>query len=260
MNSTSPNNGVATYDVIAQEYYDAQRHPTCSNLNHLSRVYLQRHLNALAHRQPVLETGAGDSAVAELLHAAGMSLQGLMITDSSASMLSHSGKWTAQGAELRVADAEQVDSPADSFDILVSSLGDPYNTTRFWQEAARVLRRNGLAIFTVPSFRWAARYRAAHGGGLLDKAEFRLRDGSKVFVPSMIVPLEAQVEMMERAGLIVIDFEDLGADQLGRTESRAPKTDVFGNEPSSLVWGFIARKDTDPNSAAVHRSWRESSP
>jgi ubiquinone/menaquinone biosynthesis C-methylase UbiE len=247
-----------TYDVIAQEYYDAQLHPTCSNFNQLSRVYLNRHLDVFLRRRPVLEIGAGHSAVAELLQAAGAPLRGVLITDSSSGMLSHSSKWAAQGAEFSVTNAEHMDATSESFDVLVSSLGDPYNTIQFWAEAARVLRRNGIAIFTTPSFQWAVRYRAVHGHGLLDKAEFRLQDGSQVLVPSKILPLRGQIEMIESAGLVVVDFQDLGADELDGSERRSPKTEVFGNEPSSLIWGFIARKDADPVSSTVRQAQRKS--
>ena len=257
MNSTTPNSGFATYQVIADEYYDARRHPTCNNFNRLSRIYLSRHVESLAQRR-VLETGAGSSAAAELLSEAGLPLRGLTITDSCGLMLSHSQKWTAHGAELRVADAEQLDVEADSIDVLVSSLGDPYNTSAFWLEVSRVLRRDGLAIFTMPSFQWAARFRSTQREPL-DKAEFRLRDGSAVHVRSIIPPLDAQVEIIERTGLVVVDFEDLGAGQLD-AHSLSPKTQVFGDEPSSLVWGFVARKATKSVSASLRRSWRESRP
>ena len=34
----------ASYDELADEYYDAKAHPTCYNLNRLSRLFLERQL------------------------------------------------------------------------------------------------------------------------------------------------------------------------------------------------------------------------
>jgi SAM-dependent methyltransferase len=248
LKSIEPSKLKTPYDGVAHEYYEADLHPTCNNFNFLSRIYLQCQLDAIATQESVLETGAGASLLAELLHYRRQSLRGLKITDSSSSMLSYSARWEAEGAELAVLDAEEMELAGQSFDFVVSILGDPYNTLKFWREVGRVLRRNGLVVFTMPSFHWSSRYREAFGAGVLDSADFLLRSGRTICVPSVIPPLQAQIEMMQSAGLQVINFEDLGADRLDGSVMRSSKIEVFGAEPSSLVWGFVARNQgTQPS-------------
>lgn len=245
----------AAYGEVAVEYYDAARHPTCSNFNELSRIYLGRapiwH-NAYAR---ILEVGAGSSAVASILSSRGSTLEQLTITDVSEAMISHSRGWASRGATLRLMDAECTDLPDGSVDLLVSSLGDPYNTQRFWSEASRILCAGGLVAFTIPSFQWAARFRSGGAAQNLFRAEFLTREGRVIYVPSTILPLEDQVAMIEYSGLVVLDFKDLGADELG-TSPKSPKTAVFADQRSSLVWGFVALKQSTPLDASVRNAWQ----
>jgi hypothetical protein len=60
-----------------------------------------------------------------------------------------------------------------------------------------------------------------------------------VAVPSFILPLDRQVAQIENEGLMVVEFESLGAGHLP-LERRSPKIEVFGSDTSSLVWGFKA--------------------
>ncbi|SRR6266478_552573 len=227
----------STYDLLAEEYYDAIAHPTCCNLNRLSRLFVERHFPEPWSGWETLEVGAGDSCVASILHARGYSLRGLRITDASEGMLRHSSRWKELGATLMTCDAYALSHPGHSISLLVASLGDPYNTPDFWAEAHKGLRPEGKLIFTMPSFAWSSRFRGMNSAGA-NLAEFVLRDGSRVVVPSCVMSLPEQVRMIEDAGFMVAAFESLGADSLGPDEPRSPKIEVFGDEVSSLVWGF----------------------
>jgi SAM-dependent methyltransferase len=231
----------ASYDAVAHEYYDLQAHPTCHAFNRLSRLYLERRFPEPWGGEPIIEIGAGASSAASLLHARGYRLEGLRITDNAAAMLQHSERWRAFGAELTHSNADAISADDGSCALLVAGLGDPYNVPAFWAEAARVLRPGGRALFTTPSHEWSLRYR---GDGDARFAEFLLTDGQRLSLPSIVVSLDAQVRMMQAAGFSVIDFESLGAEALHPAEPRSPKLDVFGAEPSSLVWGFeLTRRD-----------------
>lgn len=150
---------LATYDAVAAEYYDRTAHPTCSNFNRLSRIYIDARFPEPWDEGAIVEVGAGDSAVAGLLHARGYALQSLTITDASAAMVAHSNRWRVQGAKISIRRAQDLRGDDDRFAMLVSSLGDPYNTPEFWREAYRVLKPGGRLLFTTPSFEWSRRFR-----------------------------------------------------------------------------------------------------
>ncbi|MFM9977857.1 MAG: methyltransferase domain-containing protein [Sphingomonadaceae bacterium] len=231
--------GLATYDAVAAEYYDRVAHPTCFNFNRLSRLFIDTRFPEPWDESAVVEVGAGDSAVAALLHARGYGLAGLTITDGSAAMAVYSDRWRTQGATISISRAENLGGVSGRFAMLVSSLGDPYNTRDFWREAHRVLKPGGRLLFTTPSFEWGRRFRhetAPHN------AEFLVGGHEVISLPSFVLPLAAQVAMMEAAGLAVIHFESLGQERLHPAEPLSPKLAVFGDDRSSLVWGFELEK------------------
>ena len=247
----------ASYDVVASEYYDPAAHPTCYNFNRLSRVYLERWIPEPWTDRSILEVGAGNSCVAAILHARGYQLNDLDITDASAPMLAHSERWKTCGAVLAISEARSINRADGTLGLLVASLGDPYNVPEFWLEVCRVIRPGGAVLFTIPSFEWAVRFRAAGvSTQKLHEAEFELRDGRVVSLPSFILPLEEQVKMMEKAGLMLVNFESLGADALP-TDRRSPKIDVFASDASSLVWGFRAIRQRRPVAQAIRELWKE---
>jgi SAM-dependent methyltransferase len=226
------------YDVLAGEYYDAEAHPTCHNLNQLSRAFLARRLTEPWERQSVLEVGSGSSSVAAILHSRGYTLDDLTISDDSESMIAHSLRWQEHGARLLLCSASAIPFREGAFSLVVSGLGDPYNEPQFWREAHRVMSRGARILFTMPSFHWAIRFRGAENPARFAAAEFELRDGSIVDVPSFIPRLEVQIAMMERAGFTVLYFESLGAEALDAEDKRSPKINVFPSGWSSIVWGF----------------------
>jgi hypothetical protein len=239
------------YTVVADEYYDAVLHPTCSNFNFLSRLYISKFLVSVTRSGSVLEIGAGDSSAAPILSAANCALNRLTLSDVSASMLAHSQSWQEKGVQLALGDAEQLDQWAPKVDCIVAGLGDPYNTSRFWRQVASTLLPSGHAIFTTPSFEWASRYR---GSNVSDKsaAEFVTRNGGHLRMPSYVPPLGVQVAMMEDAGLVLLGFEAFGIDHLaGQSISPKLRLDV----PESLLWGFLAVKPHLPSSIERQR-WR----
>jgi hypothetical protein len=232
--------GPESYDALAEEYYDAEAHPTCYNMNRLSRLFLARHFPEPWFDRATMEIGAGDSCAAAILHSRGYKISGLTITDGSKRMLAHSFRWQREGAKLLECDAYSIHGKDESVALLVASLGDAYNEPRFWHEVHRVMSPAGVVLFTLPSFQWAIRFRGAAAGRSFHTAEFTLRGGGLVTVPSFIVPLERQLGIIEEAGFIVVAFESLGADSLGTAERRSPKIDVFPPGLSSIVWGFKA--------------------
>ncbi len=253
--SLPQNEALTPYDEIALEYYDAARHPTCSNFNYLSRLYLAGALREVDLEGRVVEVGAGKSAVAPVLRERGVPLGRLLLTDASAAMLKYSHSFAAEGVELKVAEAHRLPLADGAVSLLVASLGDPYNTRAFWREAGRVLRIGGCAIFTIPSFEWAARYRE-YDQASLQRAAFELRGGRIVHLPSHIYPLDVQVQAVEAGGLSMVDFRNLGLDALG-AQPRSSKLEVFGEDSGSVLWGLRARKPAQPIPDSVRQAARK---
>jgi ubiquinone/menaquinone biosynthesis C-methylase UbiE len=170
----------------------------------------------------------------------GIPLNQLVLLDSSSAMLEYSRQWERQGAKLVVADARETSFRDASFDIIVSSLGDPYNCSSFWFEVTRLLRPRGICLFTCPAFEWACRFREEED---FQYAEFVVKGNKIVKVPSYVPALEKQIKMISRAGLIVREIT-----AFSRTDLRhgvSPKLDVFdGRTHSVVVRGFAAQRLT----------------
>lgn len=235
------NHTVSTYETLAPEYYDSVLHPTCANFRQASYSLLKGWLQLLLDQDgTVCEVGAGKSIMAELLTLDSHILDKLFLVDSSPSMLAYSNYASTYGAKLILCDVEALPIPSGSISVVVSSLGDPYNTLWFWKETSRILKPAGLVLFTAPSYEWAVAYR----GGSVENfayAEFELANGRKVRVPSMIYPVNEQIRLIESSGFRVeeithIPLSALNPDKLSR------KLSVLKEPKSSVVSGYLASK------------------
>lgn len=225
-----------SYDLAAGEYYDALRHPTCRNFGEASRRLLQSYAasDLLGH---TLEVGCGMSTVAEILTDRQHPLDQLVLSDASRAMIEHSRKWSKQGARLLVAEADSLPFMDGSFGALVASLGDPYNTRRFWEEAHRCLRGKGLVFFTTPSFRWASDYRASHRY-LPSESEFLLEGGTELRLPSHILQESEQLALIESCGFAM---QGVGGFRIGHlTSPISPK--LAGHDEDDVVVIYVAAK------------------
>jgi len=205
---------VPSYADVGGEYYDFDRHPTSHAFRQGSARLLRPTLSAL-RRERVLEVGSGRSLVTELTGAAVR----VVVTDADATMLAYSrghGRFP-----LTQADARRMPFRDRAFDVVVASLGDPYNESAFWSEATRVLHQDGLVYYSTPTFGWSHQFRGSSSTERTS-AEFALRDGRTVRVPSRILPEVDQRRMIEAAGLTVTSVESVGQDQIPSFD-RAPK-------------------------------------
>jgi SAM-dependent methyltransferase len=197
---------LATYAAVASEYYDAARHPTCANFREASSLYIRPRLfRVFEPASLVCEVGTGKSLVAELYEGSDLHPRQLILTDIAADMLEHSRHWAKADVTLCVSDARTLPFGDNQFELLVSSLGDPYNDRTFWSETARVLKRGGHCFFTTPAYDWATTFRSHGDVGDFTVAEFETRSGRSVRVPSLILHPHKQIEMIEQSGLCVIE-------------------------------------------------------
>jgi len=240
-----------TYEELADEYYDSAKHPTCANFREASTDVIVRWLEREANDDTVIaEVGAGLSLVAAYLAGRQARLDNLVLVDSSPKMLSHSEAWDEHGARRVVATAERLPFEAQTVDLVVASLGDPYNTQAFWLEAHRVLKATGSVLFTTPSWEWATAYRRRNSDAAeLDRAEFALADGRRVLVPSWILPQLSQVLLIESAGLRMDEIADVRLDAITATPL-SPKLRGVPNE--TILCGYhVTKANMTPSG-----SWR----
>ena len=220
-----------TYSDLALEYYDPRLHPTCANFREASQYFLAPWLAKLIQiRSRVLETGAGHSIVSDWLHDTGKHVSIFIATDVSLRMLGNSPR-SESSSVYCLCDARQLPFADDSVDVIISSLGDPYNSADFWREVARVLSPGGHIAFTTPSFEWAQQYRDG-----IDFAEFVMNDGEVVTVPSCIEEKADQEGLIRRAGLSLVFTHDIFEYEIQKT-LRSPKL-----RAGPIVSGYVARK------------------
>ena len=225
---------VSTYEQIAEEYYDEFLHPTCKDLGKLSACLLnpliERWFPTAGH---LLEIGAGESTLAPISRKKG-ALERTVLLDSSPKMLAYSEVWEKLGACLLIASADTTGLPSNCASLIVSSLGDPYNSQSFWSEMKRLLGPDGRIIFTTPSYEWSTTFRPKEK---LDVAEFLRGDGTQLFMPSYIYSKQEQFKIIEEAGLKCTDYRGVVTTSLG--EIVAPKLQVIKPELPAVV-AFVA--------------------
>src|SRR5580658_7644900 len=91
----------SSYEDVAAEYYDSERHPTCANFRGASRLLLRTWLVGKRNTR-LCEIGAGKSVVAEILSDLGYPLGHVTLVDDSPSMLGYSKHWIRDGAKLEL--------------------------------------------------------------------------------------------------------------------------------------------------------------
>ena len=237
--STSSN----SYEIVASEYYDKSLHPTCADFRDASAALLRKVLNIFRPQARVLcETGCGYSLLCELFlngfpHP---DLERIDLVDDSQTMLRYSTeKWTHPCVKSHVCDARRLPVEDRTVDVLVASLGDPYNDPSFWAEVGRVLTPDGMAVFTTPSHEWASVFRPEDERFF---AQFQLEDGSLARLPSLILAPDTQIEMIESCDpkLVLEEQFDFRIRQLG---SPRPGSKVMPERGpnASIVTCYVAR-------------------
>ncbi|MDX6576322.1 MAG: hypothetical protein QOE96_2275 [Blastocatellia bacterium] len=237
-----------TYEDVASEYYDSVRHPTCANFRAGSDLLLDQWLAKHPHRGSwICEVGPGRSAVAEQLLRRGEPLDRLTLVDSSCIMLSYSMKWATHGASLVVGDATALPLGSDTFDLIVSSLGDPYNTPGFWREIQRVLRPGGQSFFTTPAYDWAVAFRSGAEDPEITSAAFDISNGQHIAVPSWIYQPNQQQNLIEAEGLRLDRVDQVPMRALS-SQRLSSKLVLDRGMDAAIVTGYSVTKAPEANS------------
>lgn len=224
---------LGSYEQVAGEYYDFDRHPTCANFREASRSLLETLVPDLPPAQ-ACEVGCGDSLLASIFVQRDYELHGLLLTDAHASMLEHSRPWASHGATLSVAPARRLPVPDASLAVVVASLADPYDDASMWAEVARVLTPDGRCVVTTPSSVWGERFRS--DGQPEGVAHFDLRDGTAINVPSYLRSPADERRLIEGHGLELVRQESIPLRAL--TAPLSNKLQVLGPE-ETVVDGYL---------------------
>jgi SAM-dependent methyltransferase len=231
-----------SYADLADEYYDPTRHPTSTNFRAASLRIIDSWIGGRLPHGAIVDVGAGDSIVGELFDRRKKSLRRLTLLDASPDMLRHSERWISRGARPLIADATTLPLGDASVALLVASLGDPFNKRPFWERVTRVLRPRGFAIYTTPSYEWAARFRPKHEEPL-DAAEFATREGDRLLVPSIVLPESEQIQLFSSVGLATEVVQHV---LLAGLEGMpiSPKLSELGELP--VVTGYLLKRPLPP--------------
>ncbi|MCA1288170.1 class I SAM-dependent methyltransferase [Salipiger bermudensis] len=234
---TEPKYLGSSYEELAGEYYDTSRHPTCRDLRKLSLSLIAPILDiGIPGRGNLLEVGSGRTILAPAAAAAG-ALSRTFITDSSPTMLTYSRRWLDHGATIFECRADATNMPDESVSLMLASLGDPYNTLQFWQEAARILRPDGCVIFTTPSYQWSKKFRIGSDSSV---AEFLNERGETVHVPSLVYDSFEQSQLVAEAGMEIVDSSSVGLNVLGANV--APKLQGITEFEPAVVAYIVQRR------------------
>jgi len=189
----------------------------------------------------ICELGAGKSLLAEILTEALRSLDTVTLVDESPSMLAYSRALKEVGVRLDLASVFALPYDSESFDVVASCLGDPYNSITFWTEVRRVLKPDGICLFTTPSREWAEAFREITDTNSMHSSAFDLSDGSQVSLPSHIYPQHDQKRLIESANLAVSEISQVLIQDLSG-QKLSPKLVLRRGVDASVITGYVARR------------------
>jgi SAM-dependent methyltransferase len=144
------------------------------------------------------------------------------------------------GALCPETSADELPLPDASQRSLLASLGDPYNDQNFWKEVARVLQPGGQALFTTPSFEWANRFRASLPTPFQSAAQFITAEGRKVWIPSRIFTEEVQKDLIESAGLKLLELRGVSLSKVPPPISR--KLALLEDGDKTILTGYLTER------------------
>lgn len=212
---------ISSYKFIANEYYDESLHPTCASLGRVSHNFLIDIVKS-KYTGLALEVGAGR----------GLDIPNegnIVALDSSQEMMKNN-----KSPKKVVSDALSMPFSDGQFDYIFGSLIDPFSVDRFYNEAHRVIKKNGSLIFTLPSYEWASSFRSQERR---QYAEFLHSEGYVLQMPSFVASPAEQIDKITRAGFSSVRHIPVKA-SIG--DSVAPKLEYAAAKRFSLVDGFVA--------------------
>lgn len=183
----------APYDQIAGEYYNVF-HKTCRNFDETTLKAIEPIRTRMPSDGLILDIGCGRGRCVEYLN---VDSNRIIQLDNSLAMLELSPREDCLIQILH--DAERLPFLDMRFACVTSFLCDTFFGLDFLAEAFRVLIPGGLFLATMPSFEWGTALRRKLS---IDSSETRFKTiaGSETRVPSILVPTNRLVVMLEKVG------------------------------------------------------------
>ncbi|MDR2145419.1 MAG: methyltransferase domain-containing protein [Tannerella sp.] len=187
------------YNKIAPEFTEEQR-ITTKNFHTYSRDFLENSITQhIKESDKILEIGPGKDWLQKNFK---LPTTQYFSIDVSAQMLKE------QLEENRyVGSVRNMPFPDNSFDVVISSLADPYFYPSAICDIHRVLKPNGKFIFTTPSSVWSNAIRNDN----TNKTTFVLKSGDKSEVFSFTFTMPEIVEILKICNFEIINCEEIKA-------------------------------------------------
>ncbi len=196
------------YELLAPEYYLADRHPTCANFSELHRLVLKLLQPRIKPGKMYLEVGSGAGQI-DLL----VGEDNAFLTDLSEQMLMLAKQRTGGRVRCLQMNAFKPNLPKVSFGGVAAFLADPYNHEAFYTGIREVIEPGGFLALTLPNHTWALALRGRLGF-LLDETTFISIENGSVTVPSITRPIAEQVDLLSRSGYTPVIASSLSIDML----------------------------------------------
>lgn len=219
------------YDLLSDEYYIQDKHPTSFYLRECSKKLLKSNFGKKKFRRAI-EVGAGKSVLPEILDEY-THYDDIILVDKNIEMLSYSFDQCSENYFSLVGSNDQLPFRDESFDVFFSCLGDPYNCDLFWSEMYRVLIPGGIGLFTSPAFEWAMIFRDIEALGSKNEAVFQIKDGRTVWTKSNILTECDQRRLINKAGLEVLKTSQIRP--IDMEISAPPKISSIIDEETAVV-------------------------
>jgi len=190
------------YESIADEYYDP-RHITSRNFEVATRSYLDLFPSNLPDQGAILDLGSGRGSANRYC---GVASKRVIQTDKSLRMLSLEPRESS--CSRVVSNALFLPFQNAAFSAIVAFLYDPFNLPELYPELARVLRKNGVFLGTLPHVQWGRVLRSLRGYSA-DKARLITRAGQAILRDSLLIDATELKKLLEVAGFAAVQTHDV---------------------------------------------------
>jgi len=196
------------YSMIAKEFTEAKR-ITTHNFHTLSLGFFADILDAVYNNEDncILELGPGQGWLRKSLNRPIHNYDILELTEEMAAFNDARRKIIGSASRMPIC--------TESYDLVVSSLGDPYFYPETLCEVYRVLKHGGKFAFSLPDSEWAYALRGEN-----PKTTFISDAGKSAETYSFVFNLTVLKELLSDCGFIVEDIQSLNGEKLIKGEDR----------------------------------------
>ena len=196
----------AGYSLIADEFTEEKR-VTTHNFHMLSIDFFQGIINRFPKNEPsILEIGPGQGWLRKTCLWPSIKYD---IVELTREMAGHN-----MADNTIIASVANMPIPSHTYDVVLSSLGDPYFYPAALCEICRVLKPGGLFAFSLPSDQWARALR----GDADETTTFISESGQAAQTYSFVFPREELENLLIDCGFEIIQLDSLKGSVITKTK------------------------------------------